>query len=90
MSRDRTSYSWHCIAGSRFDCSRESSGRASQDCAAQLDLANIERLAINVGLAEAGGAGGHLLGAALANYLDSADYSAQTAAMEALLVVNRV
>lgn len=68
-----------------FDTSREGSGRTSR--AGDLHMATIERLAINVTAALSALQCRHALAAALANYLDSADYLVGLQAMEALLVV---
>ena len=68
-----------------FDTSRGGSGRTSR--AGDLHMATIERLATNVTAALSALQSRHALAAALANYLDSADYLVGLQAMEALLVV---
>lgn len=68
-----------------FNSSRAGSGRTSR--AGEIDLHNIERLAINVRAALDSLTNRHTLAAALTNYLDSADYVLTLQAMEALLLV---
>lgn len=71
-----------------FDESRQSSGRVSRDSQGQVvNLMNIEKLSINVNDALSSLNSKHLIGAALLNYLDSADYILSCSAMEALLLV---
>ena len=69
-----------------FDASREASGRTSRT-GKELNMHNIERLAINVRAALDCLASRHTLAAALTNYIDSADYVLGLQAMEALLLV---
>ena len=54
-----------CVTPNSFDTSRESSGRLSQSQGDSLDLANIERLAINVEAALSSLQHKHLIAAAL-------------------------
>ena len=74
-----------CVTPNSFDTSRQSSGRLSQGDS--LDLANIERLAINVEAAFSNLDSKHLIAAALLNYLDSADYLLSCTAMESLSLI---
>ena len=69
-----------------FDTSREASGGSSRT-GREINMHNIERLAINVRAALDCLASRHTLAAALTNYIDSADYVLGLQAMEALLVV---
>jgi len=75
------------VTPNSFDTSRQSSGRVSRD-SQTVNLVNIEKLAINVKDALASLHNKHLLGAALLNYLDSADYILSCSAMESLLLVS--
>ena len=76
-----------CVTPNSFDTSRESSGRLSQSQGDSLDLANIERLAINVEAALSNLQHKHLIATALLNYLDSADYLLSCTAMESLSLI---
>jgi len=68
-----------------FDTSRQDSGRTSRS--GEVDMHNIEKLAINVRVALDSLHSRHILAAALTNYIDSADYVLALQAMEALLIV---
>lgn len=66
------------------------SSRQSSHSSSSLDLANIEKLAINVNEVLDNLKTQHLLASALLNYLDSADYLLACTAMEALLIISGV
>ena len=74
------------VTPNSFDTSRESSGRVSA-AGERLDMANIERLAINVQAALSSLEKNHLIASALLNYLDSADYLLSCTAMESLSLI---
>ena len=74
------------VTPNSFNTSRESSGRVST-AGDTLDLANIERLAINVEAALNNIQNKHLIATALLNYLDSADYLLTCTAMESLSLI---
>ena len=74
------------VTPNSFDTSRESSGRVS-GVGERLDMANIERLAINVQAALSNLENNHLMASALLNYIDSADYLLSCTAMESLSLI---